>query len=140
MTDPEIFRLFEDADYDERSAYYRQRDAGYLPIALDRHGIDISEVHAVTSADGCHAICESGILEVGESGFFRKTMTTRLIPWADVGEVVRTEPTLKVYGIELRGRDRQRMKEFRWYGAASFADRDRIYERIVAVFNRAGPG
>jgi hypothetical protein len=89
---------------------------------------------------GVTAIREPGILEVGESGFFRKTMATRLIRWVDVGEVVRTEPTLKVYGIELRGRDGQLIEELRWYGATSFGDRDRIYERIVAVFDRAVPG
>ena len=90
MCDPETFELFSASNFD---AYDRERYPAPLREGLAHHGLQLSDVLAVTQDFGCWVLCRTGIFRVGLRGMFKKrTEIDAFIAYAAI-ESYRVEPS-----------------------------------------------
>jgi hypothetical protein len=88
--DPETHHLFEESNFDP---YDGDRYAPVLKAGLAQHGLDLSDVLAVTEGFGVWAICRPGIFEASLRGVVRKRIEIgKLIPFSQVTSI-REEPS-----------------------------------------------
>ncbi len=87
-----VFKLFDESNFD---AYDSKSDRypAVLKAGLEQHGLELSDVLAVTHDLGLWAICKPGIFNASLRGVFKKRIeVNNLIPYSRVGSV-RIEPS-----------------------------------------------
>jgi hypothetical protein len=77
--DPQTYGLFEDSNFDAYDSG-ADRYGAVLRAGLDRHGLELSDVLAVTQDFGLWAFCRSGFFNGDLRGIFKKRI--------DVGDFV----------------------------------------------------
>ena len=90
--DPQTFSLFQDSNFDAYDSG-ADRYGAVLRAGLDRHGLDLSDVLAVTQDFGLWAICRSGLFNADLRGIFNKRIEVgEFIPYDQVSSI-RQEPS-----------------------------------------------
>jgi hypothetical protein len=133
VIDLQTIQLFEASTIDD---YSRIKCTKALEAVLADTGWSIDEVRALACPFDLLVVARAGIVECREPGMFKKRIEVGgVLPWGDIASVVKTEPTLRVYGIEVRGADDGALRAFQWSGDGAHddhAERNRIYDALVA--------
>lgn len=107
--DPQTYRLFEESNFDAYDSG-SDRYSAVLREGLRQHGLELSDVLAVTQDLGLWAICESGVFRADLRGLIRKRIEVdQLIPYSEVSSI-REEPSgPKTQRIVLTGGNGQEL-------------------------------
>lgn len=132
LGDPRVFGLFDEAGI---GSYERKKGAEELDAVLASTDWGLQDVLAVTRPFDLVVIARAGIMECHERGMLKKRFEVDvLLPWNRVATVVQTEPTLRVFGLELRDSASHVLAEFKWSGGGSRddqAERSRVYSYVT---------
>ena len=132
LRDPRVFRLFDEAGI---GSYERKKGAEELDAVLASTGWDLEDVPAITRPLALAVIARAGIAECHQRGMFNKRFEVdAFLPWNRVATVVQTEPTLRVFGLELKNSTGQVLAGFSWSGGGSLedlAERNRVYAYLA---------
>jgi hypothetical protein len=127
-----VRQLFDESDID---AYDQRARATFEAVLASTRWV-VSDILAVARPFELLVIARQGVIECRELGGFKKKIAVgELLPWNDVVTVEPTEPTLRVYGIEIKDA-RGLLRTYTWSGGGSQQDRkerDRIYRIVTAV-------
>jgi hypothetical protein len=136
LRDTHVRQLFEESNIEaEDHEKYRR----VLERVLDAHGFSSSDVFAVSSARNLVMVCKLGIFLADERGIFGKRIDIKLfLPWSHVTEITQTRPSLKSFGIELRGESAARLLELRWSTGGPVAASEAMSENSRVYMNMMG--
>ncbi len=140
MVDSSVIRisqLFEKSDID---AYGQRKATTAFEAVLASTRWAVSDILAIARPFELLVIAREGLIECRElGGFKKKTAVGELLPWSEIVSVEQTEPTLRVFGIELRGAGGSLLRAYKWSGGGSHQDyeeRNRIYHILTAAVTR----
>jgi hypothetical protein len=90
--DPETFSLFQESNFDTYDSG-SDRYSAVLRAGVEQHGLELSDVLAVTQDFGLWAICTTGVFHGSLRGVFKKRIEIDpLIPYSRVS-AIREEPS-----------------------------------------------
>lgn len=132
ISDPKLTQLFDESTID---AYSRARCVPALEAVLVSTGWALADLATLSRPFELLVIARAGMIECHERGGFKKRLEVGdLLPWGDVVNVAQTEPTLRVFGIDVTEKGAA-VRTYRWSGGGSredLAERNRIYGTIAA--------
>jgi hypothetical protein len=138
--DIRIMALFEESDID---AYAQKSARAAFDAVLATTGWSVLDVLAVARPFELLVIARAGIIECGEVGGFKKRIAVgEPVPWAEIVEIAQTEPTMRVYGIELMVAGEDQPRTYKWSGGGSrqsYEERNRVYGVIAAGITTRAP-
>ena len=140
--DPQTFGLFEDSNFDAYDSG-ADRYGAVLRAGLDQHGLELSDVLAVTQDFGLWAICRSGFFNGDLRGVFKKRIEVgEFIPYTQVGSIGQEPSGPKTGRIVIVGHGGEELARIDFSAGGmdntpeiAAAHRERVYrilERAVA--------
>jgi hypothetical protein len=128
---PHTFRLFEESNFDP---YEKQRYKAVLEAGLERNGIEMGDVLAVTQDLGLWAICRQGVFRADLRGVFKKRVEAgELIPYSLIEEA-RVEPSGPGTGkIVMADAGGKKLGQIDFATGGRYATRDREAEQLRRV-------
>lgn len=132
MSDVRVMRLFAESTID---AYAQTKCVPALEAVLASTGWSLADLAALSRPFDLLVIAHAGMIECHERGGFKKRLEVGdLLPWGDIVNVAQTEPTLRVFGIEVTDKGGA-VRTYRFDGGGSreaLAERNRIYDTIAS--------
>jgi|SRR5947209_7405429 len=129
LSNPHVYRLFQESNYGSSDhSYDVHSGARVLDAILSEQSLPPSDVIGVSLADDFVAFLTTGIGIGSEYGMFRKKLVLGdFVPWETLSHVSLTEPSLKIFGIEVVAHDGSTALALRWYGEVEGRpERDRV--------------
>jgi hypothetical protein len=85
--DLDTLALFDESNFDAYDSG-SDRYSAVLKAGLEQHGLELSDVLAVTQDMGLWAICKAGIFRASLRGIFKKRVEVdTLIPYSQIGSI-----------------------------------------------------
>ena len=128
--DPRIMQLFDESTIDP---YEQTECMRALEAVLATTGWALDDVAALSQPFSLLVLGRVGMVECHERGGFKKRLEVDVVlPWGNIINVAQTEPTLKVFGLDVTEQGGA-VRSYKWSGGSqrSFAERNRVYDTIA---------
>jgi hypothetical protein len=98
-------------------------------------GWSLADVVALSNPFELLVLARAGMVECHERRGFKKRLEVGdVLPWGNIINVAQTEPTLKVFGLDVTEKGGA-VRSYKWSGGGSrhnFGERNRVYDMIAA--------
>jgi hypothetical protein len=115
--------------------YEQTKCARALEAVLATTGWALADVAALSRPFELLVLARVGMVECHERGGFKKRLEVGVVlPWSNIIDVAQTEPTLKVFGLDVTEQG-DVVRSYKWSGGGSQSDsaeRNRVYDTIAA--------
>jgi hypothetical protein len=132
LDDFRLMQLFDESTIDP---YQQTECVRALEAVLATTDWALADVAALSQPFSLLVLARAGMVECHERGGFKKRLEVdAVLPWGNITDVAQTEPTLKVFGLDVTEQGGA-VRSYKWSGDGSqrsFAERNRVYNTIAA--------
>ena len=103
-----------------------------LEMVLAATGWGLRDLVSIAQPLEWLVIGKAGLVECREYGMFKKrTEVGEVVPWSAITDARQTEPTLRVYGLEVKIEGENAPRTYTWSGEShGLPERDRVFHFI----------